>query len=136
MLYNMKMRKNGFTLIETLIVVTMIGILVAIIIPQYKYHVLRTKEAVLKENLFQIRDCINKYYFDKKKYPTDLADLVTNRYLARIPDDPFLHKPEYELVYLESDPEEEFDPDEVRGIIDIKSLAPGAAIDGSQYHDW
>ena len=82
------MAKKGFTLIEILIVVTLIGILVAILIPQYKYSVLRAKEAVLKENLFQVRDAINKYYFDKKKYPSALEDLVTARYLREVPFDP------------------------------------------------
>ena len=77
------MAKKGFTLIEVLIVVTLIGILVAILVPQYKYSVLRAKEAVLKENLFQVRDAINKYYFDKKKYPSALEDLVTAATCAR-----------------------------------------------------
>jgi general secretion pathway protein G len=130
------MTKRGFTLIEVLVVVAMIGILVAILVPQYKYSVLRAKEAVLKENLFQLRDAINKYYFDKKKYPAGLEDLVTARYLRDIPQDPVNKTREWQLVTAEPMEGEEFDPDALQGIIDVKSLSPGTAIDGTPYAEW
>jgi general secretion pathway protein G len=130
------MAKRGFTLIEILIVVTLIGILVAIMIPQYKYTVLRSKEAVLKENLFQVRDAINKYFFDKKKYPTVLEDLVTARYLRQVPFDPIVKKSEWRLVTIEPLEGEELEPDEVQGVIDVRSLSEGTALDGSRYDQW
>ncbi|MBN2346791.1 MAG: prepilin-type N-terminal cleavage/methylation domain-containing protein [Candidatus Aminicenantes bacterium] len=130
------MARKGFTLIEVLIVVTLIGILVAILVPQYKYSVLRAKEAVLKENLFQIRDAINKYYFDKKKYPAELEDLVTARYLRDIPVDPLSKGREWQLVMAEPLEDEEYDPDAAQGIIDVKSLSQAKSLDGTPYSDW
>jgi general secretion pathway protein G len=130
------MEKKGFTLIEMLIVVTLIGILVAILLPQYKYSVLRAKEAVLKENLFQIRDAINKYYFDKKKYPAGLADLVSARYLREIPLDPINKTREWHLVMAEPLEDEEPDPEALQGIIDIRSLSSATALDGTPYAEW
>jgi general secretion pathway protein G len=130
------MAKKGFTLIEMIIVVTLIGILVAILVPQYKYSVLRAKEAVLKENLFQMRDAINKYYFDKKKYPSGLEDLVTARYLREVPFDPIIKKHEWQLVLAEPLEGEEFDPEAVQGVIDVKSLSQAISLDGTPYADW
>jgi general secretion pathway protein G len=130
------MAKKGFTLIEILIVVTLIGILVAILVPQYKYSVLRAKEAVLKENLFQLRDAINKYFFDKKKYPAALEDLVTGRYLREIPLDPINRTREWHLVMAEPLEGEEPDPDVLQGIIDVKSLSQNTALDGTPYAEW
>lgn len=133
--YNTFMR-DGFNLVEILIVMVIIGILVAIIIPNYKQSVLRAKEAVLKENLFQLRDAINKYYFDKKKYPTTLGDLVANRYIRDIPPDPITSKKEWHIVHPEPSEDEAYDPELSEGIVDVKSLAPGTALDGSKYFDW
>jgi general secretion pathway protein G len=130
------MAKKGFTLIEILIVVTLIGILVAIMVPQYKYSVLRAKEAVLKENLFQMRDAINKYYFDKKKYPGGLEDLVSARYLREIPLDPITKTREWHLVMAEPMEDEEPDPEALQGITDIRSLSPATALDGTPYAEW
>jgi general secretion pathway protein G len=134
--YNRGMAKRGFTLVEILIVITLIGILVSIMLPQYKYSVIRAKEAVLKENLFQIRDAINKYYFDKKKYPAGLEDLVTSRYLRGIPFDPILKKSEWNLIMIEPMEGEELDPEEIQGVTDVKSLSEGTALDGTLYADW
>jgi general secretion pathway protein G len=130
------MAKKGFTLIEILIVVTLIGILVAILIPQYKYSVLRAKEAVLKENLFQLRDAINKYYFDKKKYPAGLEDLVSARYLREIPLDPISKSRGWKLVMAEPLEGEEPDPEALQGIIDVRSLSQATALDGTPYAEW
>lgn len=130
------MSKRGFTLVEILIVVTMIGILVAIVVPQYKFSVIRAREAVLKENLFQMRDAINKYYYDKKKYPASLEDLVSARYLREVPFDPILRKPEWKLVMAEPLEGEEFDPELAQGLVDVKSLSEATSLDGSPYADW
>jgi general secretion pathway protein G len=130
------MAKKGFTLIEMLIVVSMIGILVVILIPQYKYSVLRAKEAVLKENLFQLRDSINKYYADKKKYPDSLDDLVSSRYLRDIPYDPISRSREWQQLTAEPLEGEEFDAEALVGVIDVKSLSRDMALDGTVYSDW
>lgn len=130
------MAKKGFTLIEILIVVTLIGILVAIMVPQYKYSVIRAREAVLKENLFQIRDAISKYSFDKKKYPSSLEDLVAARYLREVPFDPVFKKNEWQLVMGEPQEGEEFDPELAQGVVDVKSLSQAVALDGTPYADW
>jgi len=121
---------------EMLIVVAMIGILVVILLPQYKYSVVRAKEAVLKENLFQIRDAINKYYADKKKYPAGLDDLVSSRYLRDIPFDPISHGRQWEAIMAEPLEGEEFDPEALVGVIDVKSLSKKTALDGTIYADW
>jgi len=128
--------KKGFTLVEILIVMTLIGILVAIIIPNYSSSVIRAKEAVLKENLFQLRDAINKFYADKKKYPTTLDDLVSFKYLREIPIDPFTKDTEWELIHFEPEDPEDFDPELLEAIIDVKSKNQGKALDGTNYEDW
>jgi general secretion pathway protein G len=134
--YNINTMKKGFTLIEIIIVVTLIGILVAIVVPIYRNSVFRAREAVLKENLFQIRDAISKYYFDKHKYPTALDDLVTNKYLSKIPTDPMVNSSEWELVHFEPVEQEDFDPEIAEGIIDVKSRSDRLALDGTAYADW
>jgi len=128
--------KKGFTLVEIIIVLTLIGILVAIVVPIYRSSVIRAREAVLKENLFQIRDAISKYYTDKQKYPTSLDDLVTDKYLARIPIDPMNNSREWELVHFEPVEQEDFDPEIAEGIIDVKSRSDKLALDGTAYADW
>ncbi|MCP5108062.1 MAG: type II secretion system protein [bacterium] len=129
-------KEKGFTLIEILIVVTLIGILVVMVLPSHRMTVFRAKEAVLKENLFQIRDAINKYYFDKKKYPTSLEDLVTSKYLRVIPMDPILKIAEWEALHFEPEDMEDFDPEIAEGIIDVRSLNQATALDGSKFSDW
>jgi general secretion pathway protein G len=132
----MKTKKKGFTLIEILIVVTLIGILVVMALPTHQTAVVRAKESVLKENLFQMRDAIEKYYYDKNKYPIALDDLVTAKYIRRIPIDPFLKSTEWELVHFEPEDMEDFDPEIAEGIIDVRSRNQGSALDGSKYSDW
>lgn len=128
--------KKGFTLVEMLIIMALIGILAAIIIPNFSKSTIRAREAVLKENLYQTRDAINKFYSDKKKYPTSLEDLVINKYLRKIPHDPITKKAEWKLIHFEPEDMEDYDPEIVEGIIDVKSLATRTALDGTKYSDW
>ena len=128
--------KKGFTLVEIIIVLTLIGILVAIIVPIYRNSVVRAREAVLKENLFHIRDAISKYYYDKQKYPTALDDLVTNKYLSKLPLDPVTNSDDWELVHFEPVDMEDFDPEIAEGIIDVKSKSDKQSLDGTSYADW
>lgn len=128
--------KKGFTLVEIIIVLVLIGILVAIITPIYRTSIIRAREAVLKENLFHIRDAISKYYYDKHKYPTALDDLVTDKYLSKVPMDPMDNSNEWELIHFEPVEEEDFDPEIAEGIIDVKSRSDKMALDGTPYAEW
>src|SRR5262249_592511 len=80
--------RRGFTLVEILIVVSIIGILVSIAIPIYQKSILRTRESVLRNNLFTLRTTLDEYTYDKQKAPQTLQDLVTEGYLRDIPSDP------------------------------------------------
>jgi general secretion pathway protein G len=84
----MKQQRRGWTLIEIVIVLTIISILVAVSVPMYQKVVLRTRESVLRSNLFTIRMQIDEYTYDKKKAPQSLQDLVTEGYLRQVPEDP------------------------------------------------
>jgi general secretion pathway protein G len=128
--------KKGFTLVEIITVLVLIGILVSIVLPIYRNATIRAKEAVLKENLFQIRDALNKYYKDKHKYPTDLEDLVIHKYLRKVPVDPIMQSNEWDMIRFEPEEMEDFDPEIAEGIIDVRSLSHAESLDGSKYSDW
>ncbi len=128
--------KKGFTLIEILVVMSLIGILAMMVLPTHQNAITRAKEAVLKENLLMIRDAIEKYYFDKHKYPVDFEELVTSRYLRDVPLNPLSKKREWEPVFFEMDDTEDFDPELAEGIVDVKSTYKGTALDGTEYGDW
>ena len=132
----MNKKQKGFTLVEVIVVMAVIGILIAIIVPSYKHYTSRAKEAVLKENLFVMRDALNKFYQDKNKYPTTLDDLITFKYLRKIPMDPMTKSYEWEVLHFEPDEMEDFDPEILESIIDIKSKAEGVGFDGTPYKDW
>src|SRR5690348_5725032 len=87
-------RRDGFTLIELMVVMALIVVLASIGLTLYANSVTRAKESVLKEHLFRMRDAIDQYYADKGKYPATLQDLVSDKYLRTIPADPFTNSPE------------------------------------------
>ena len=126
--------QRGFTLIELLIVVTLIVVLAGIGMSTYSTSVTRAKEAVLREDLFRIRDSIDQYYADKGSYPPDLTSLVTSGYMRQIPKDPFTESSDtWQIVMSEPDPAA---PNAAPGVYDVKSGAPGVALDGTPYADW
>lgn len=130
----MRRRDSGFTLIEILIVITLIFVLAGIALIQYQTSVQRTKEAVLKEDLFRLRDAIDQYYADKNKYPESLEALVSEKYIRLVPVDPITQSAEtWQPVMSEPDP---LNPSAQPGIYDVKSGAEGTASDGTNYSDW
>jgi len=124
----------GFTLVELLVVISMISLLAAMAIVQYRNSVQSGKEAVLKTNLFRMRDAIDQYYADKGKYPSSIDTLVSDGYLRAIPEDPITRsRDSWQTVPAEPDPS---NPSAEPGIYDVKSGAQGQALDGSNYADW
>jgi len=125
---------KGFTIIELMVVLTIIGLLSSIGVSLHKRSIVKAKESVLKENLFQIRDSLEQYYADKSKYPEDLETMVEEGYLRKIPIDPITKSVDtWELIYEEVDNVE--DNYEV-GVFDIKSGSGKQALDGSYYNEW
>ena len=125
---------GGFTLVELLVVISLIGILAAMAIVNYRNGVVRSQEAVLRTDLFRMRDAIDQYYADKGKYPSSLDSLVSDGYLRSVPEDPITRsKDTWQAVPAEPDPN---NPSAEPGIYDVKSGAPGTSLDGSNYTDW
>ena len=134
--------ENGFTLLELIIVIAVIGILATIAMPALKQVPIRANEAVLKTNLHTMRDVIDQHYGDKGKYPTSLEALVEAGYLKKVPTDPITKRSDtWVLVYEEEDPENpgpETDrgEDGQPGITDVHSGALGNSLDGTPYSEW
>ena len=127
-------RAAGFTLIELIVVISIIVILSSIGLAQYKNGVIHASEAALKENLFRMNDAIDQYYADKNQYPGSLDALVSEGYLRRIPDDPFTKSSTtWQTVPAEPDPN---NPTAEAGIFAVKSGSDGTALDGRKYADW
>jgi len=123
------MRRKGFTLIELLVVLAVIATLLSIAVPRYYSSIDRSKEAVLKENLYQMRDAIGKYYADKGKYPESLAALATDKYLRKLPLDPITDSDTTWIVVPPEDPQK-------GGVFDVRSGAQGKGLDGTEFSTW
>ena len=122
-------RQSGFTLIELLAVLAIVATLLTLALPRYFSSVDRSREAVLKENLFQLRDAIGKYYADKGKYPESVDALATEKYLRKVPLDPITESATTWVVVPPEDPQK-------GGVYDVKSGAQGKAMDGTPYGEW
>jgi general secretion pathway protein G len=124
----------GFTLIEILIVVSIIGILVSIAVPIYQKSILRTRESVLRNNLFTIRTQLDEYTYDKQKAPQSLDDLVTEGYLLHVPVDPMTGSDRSWKIDME-DALRSVNQTEP-GIFDVHSGSDKKSLEGTPYSDW
>jgi len=126
--------ERGFTMIELLVVMTLIVILATMGMTQYKTSQVYAREAVLKEDLFRMRDAIDQYYADKGQYPSTIDALVSDGYLRKVPEDPFTkNSTSWQTVPAEPDPT---NPTAEPGVYDIKSGSDQTALDGTKYAEW
>jgi general secretion pathway protein G len=130
-----KKRIRGFTLIEMMIVISMMLILVSIAIPAYNTSILHAKEGVLKQDLYTMRQLISQYTLDKQKAPQSLDDLVSAGYLKQLPNDPFTGKNDTWTVDQE-DYALSVDQQDTGGIKDVHSGSTQVSSDGAAYSTW
>ncbi len=124
----------GFTLIEMLVVISLISILAGLALAQYKHGTRLAQEAVLNEDLFRMREAIDQYYADKTQYPPDLNALVSEGYLRQVPRDPFTKSADtWQTVPSEPDPT---NPTVQPGVYDVKSGSDQVGEDGRKYSEW
>ena len=126
-------RASGFTLIELIVVMSVIVILLSIAVPTYSRSILAARERSLRSDLTLLRSAISKYTLDKQKGPQSLDDLRTAKYIDKIPDDPMTHEPNWEVV--QEDVLMSVDQQEP-GIIDVHSASNNTATDGTAYSSW
>jgi general secretion pathway protein G len=119
----------GFTLIELLVVLAVVATLLTLALPRYFGSIDKSKEAVLKENLYQMREAISRYHADKGKYPETLESLAADKYLRKVPLDPITESATTWVVVAPDDPQKS-------GVYDVRSGASGKGIDGSEYAQW
>ncbi len=127
-------KRRGFTIIELMIVLTIIGILVSIAIPTYQKSLIRANETVLRSNLFTLRTMIDEYTYDKQKGPQTLQELVDQGYLREIPIDPITKSNQSWKIIMEDalSSVSQTEP----GIFDVRSGSDKKSLDGSNYSDW
>jgi general secretion pathway protein G len=127
-------RSRGFTILELMIVLTIIAILTTIAIPMYQSVMLRSKEAVLHSNLRDLREAIDAYTADKKKAPQSLNDLVDGGYFRSIPTDPITQSNTTWEVKIDTSLSS---PDQTEaGIVDVHSSSPLQSSEGTPYNTW
>lgn len=122
----------GFTLLELMIVITIIIILAAIVLPQYQKSIAAAREAVLADDLYKMRSLLDQYAADKGKLPQALDDLVTSGYMREIPKDPFTENPDWTTTPGD-------DPNSTngeQGVVDVHSASPELGTDGRAYSEW
>jgi general secretion pathway protein G len=126
-------RRRGFTFVEMMVVITIIVILISMAIPIYQKSIIRSREAVLKNNLFTLRTVIDNYTYDKEKAPQSLSDLVSDGYLKKVPLDPITNSDQWKTVM--EDATQAVNQSEP-GIFDIHSNSDKISLDGTPYSSW
>jgi general secretion pathway protein G len=128
-----KQRDSGFTLIELMIVITIIFILLGMALPRYEKSVLRAREATLRQDLSVLRQAIDNYTLDKESAPQSLEDLQQAGYLRSIPVDPMTQARDWQPKFGDTI----LSPDQASvGIEDVHSNAPGVSLEGTAYNTW
>ena len=130
----MRNGRRGFTIIELMIVMTIVSVIVAISVPMYQKSIIRTKETVLKQNLFTLRTVIDEYTYDKGKAPQALQDLVTDGYLRDVPSDPMTGNNTSWKIQME-DAVTSVNQTEP-GIFDVRSGSDKKSLEGTPYNEW
>lgn len=126
--------QRGFTLIEMILVIAIMGILLAMAVPNYRTSIRASQEAVLHDDLFQLRSLIDQYTLDKQQAPQSLDDLVSAGYLRALPVDPITHS---STTWQTNSDDTMMSPDQsLAGIVDVHSGAPGNGLDGTAYSSW
>ncbi len=126
-------RRLGYTLLELMIVMAIISVLVSLAIPMYQKSLVKTKETLLKNNLFTMRTVIDEYTFDKKKAPQALDDLVSEGYLREVPVDPIMGNNQWNIVMEDSlTAIDQTQP----GIWDVHSYSDQKSLEGTPYSQW
>ena len=126
-------RSLGWTLLELMIVISVMMILMAVAVPLYRQHVVQAREAVLRQNLFQLDSLINQYKLDKGESPQSLDDLVSAGYLAKLPVDPMTGKADWTTD--SDEPEDSPDPQQP-GIKAAHSASTDTSLGGEAYSSW
>lgn len=126
-------RRRGFTFVELMVVITIIVILVTMAIPVYQKSIVRTKESVLKNNLFTLRTVIDNYTYDKEKAPQNLQDLVSDGYLRKLPIDPMTGTDNWQTI--QEDASQSVNQTEP-GIFDVRSTSNKTSLEGTPYSEW
>lgn len=120
---------RGFTLMELMVVLTIIALMLTVAVPRYFHGIDKAKEATLKHDLVVLRECIDKFHADQGRYPSSLEELAERRYIRAIPEDPITGSA---ATWIIIEPE----PPSTGHVYDVRSGAPGMARNGSRYQDW
>ncbi len=129
-------RSRGFTLLELMIVISILLILVSIAVPQYQLSIRRARESVLKQDLFDLRKLISEYTLDKQKAPQSLEDLKPAGYLKQIPIDPMTGQADWAVDQAPEDTISSPDQQDQGGIDDVHSSSTQIGTDGKPYNQW
>lgn len=131
---NRRWRQRGFTLIELMVVISIIVILMSVAIPRYQASILRARETVLRDDLYTLRSVIDQYTLDKQKAPQSLQDLVDTGYLKQLPRDPFTNSHD---TWVPITDDSIMSPDQSQpGIIDVHSGSELKSSEGTAYSSW